>query len=144
MIEMTKEIRDLPEDTVLGPAGKTACRAVVGSLHFLASQGMGWIAAETSILSSYVNEATPGLVKKLNKLVRAMHQTSRIPIAIRRIQDPVFVTWHDAAWAVRRDSKSQGGFIVGLAERAILVGERSPVSPLLLCTKNVPGWPART
>ena len=42
------------------------------------------------------------------------------------------------AWAVRKDSKSQGGFIVGLAERQILAGEQSPVSPLLLCTKKCP------
>ncbi len=48
------------------------------------------------------------------------------------------VATHDAAWAVRRDGKSQGGFFIGMAERRLLKGEPSHVSPLFQQTRKCP------
>ena len=125
-------------DDLLPPRGITACRAAIGSLQFLASQGMGLIAADTSILASYCNEGTYGLVTKLNKTIRTAHECSAIPNVFRPLNDPIFVTFHDAAWAVRKDGKSQAGFILGMTERRILDGEKAPVSPLMQVSKKCP------
>ena len=48
------------------------------------------------------------------------------------------MTWHGAAWAVRRDIKSQGGLIVGISERRLLSGERAPVNVMAAQSKRVP------
>eukprot|EP00959_Pyramimonas_sp_CCMP1952_P224047 4684690-Pyramimonas_sp.AAC.1 len=65
---------------------------------FLASQGMTWLAGETSILGGAVPTGTMATVKKINKLVHTAHETSWITIVFKPMDDPVFVTWHDAAW----------------------------------------------
>ena len=62
----------------------------------------------------------------------------RFPIVFKPLKDPVFVAFHDAAWAVRRDGKSQGGYILGMAEREILEGEASAVSPIIQATRKCP------
>ena len=55
--------KDARPDDLLPPAGITACRAALG--QYLASQGMSLIAADTSILASYTNEATYGLITRI-------------------------------------------------------------------------------
>ena len=52
--------------------------------------------------------------------------------------DPIFVAFHDAAWAVRKDGKSQGGFIVSMSERDLLTGASHPISPLLFSSRKLP------
>ena len=54
------------------------------------------------------------------------------------LSDLAFVTFHDADWAVRRDGKSQAGFIFAVAQPASLKGARSPTSPMLMVSKECP------
>ena len=138
MIELDGGAKRAHDNEKLSPKGQTQCRAALGSLQFLASQGLCWLSADISILSGFIPQATRGLVKKINKLIRFAHETCHLPIAFRPIQDPVFVTWHDAAWGCRASGASQGGFLVAMAERRILNGERSPVSTLVAASKKLP------
>eukprot|EP00959_Pyramimonas_sp_CCMP1952_P473273 9501460-Pyramimonas_sp.AAC.1 len=41
------------------------------------------------------------------------------------MEDPIFVTWHDAAWKVRKAGGSQCRKIVAMAERKILDGHKT-------------------
>ena len=107
-------------DDRLPASGITACRAALGGLQYLASQGMSLIAADTSILASYTNEATYGLVARINKVIRTAHEVARVPIRHQPVKDPAFIAFHDAVWGVRKDGKSQGGFIIGMGERDLL------------------------
>ena len=50
----------------------------------------------------------------------------------------MFVTFHDAGWAVRRDGKSQTRFILAVVERSILKWTRSPTSLMLVVSKKCP------
>ena len=83
-------------------------------------------------------DGTVGAVKEINRLVRFCHETAYVPIVIKPLQDPVMVCWHDAAWGVRRDGKSQAGLIVGMSDRALLSGDRAPVNVLMAQSKRVP------
>ena len=138
MIELPGGSRAAKDDEKLSLKGQTLCRAALGSLQFLASQGMCWLSADVSIMSGHVPTATRGLIKKINKLIRFAHETSNVPVVFRPIVDPVFVTWHDAAWGCRVSGASQGGFLVAMAERRLLKGERSPVSCLVAASKKLP------
>ena len=130
--------RENREDNPLPPRGVTACRAALGGLQYLASQGLSLVAAETSILASYTNTATYGLVTKINKVIRTAHEVARIPVRHRPVDDPVFIAFHDAAWGVRMDGKSQGGFILSMGEADLLTGASRPISPILFCSKKLP------
>ena len=125
-------------DDKLPPAGVTACRAAVGGLQYLASQGMSIIAADTSILASYTNEATYGLVTRLNKVIRTAREAALVPIRTRAVLNPLFIAFHDAAWAVRKDGKSQGGFIIAMGETDMREGKSRPVSPMLFASRKCP------
>ena len=59
-------------------------------------------------------------------------------VIYRTMSDHVFVTFHDAGWAVRKDGKPQDGFIWAMAERAILTEGRSPTSPISMVSKKCP------
>ena len=82
---------------------------------FFASQGVGPIEAETSITPSFLNEATFGTVTRIHTLIRMAHWVSVTLVICRPLSDPVFVTCHDAGWVVRKDGKSQAGFILSTA-----------------------------
>ena len=125
-------------DDALPAPGITACRAAIGGLQYLASQGQSLIAADTSILASYTNTATHGLVTRINKVIRTAHETARVPVRFRAVKDPIFIAFHDAAWAVRKDGKSQGGYIIGMGERALLQGESHAISPLQFTSRKLP------
>ena len=75
------------------PAGNRACQSALGGLPFFASQGMGPIAAETSIMSSFLNDASCGRVTRINKSIRTAHEVPMSPMTYRSLSDPVFVTF---------------------------------------------------
>ena len=62
-----------------------------------------------SLLTSYVNEATHGVVTRINKVMRTAREVARVPIRHRRVPYPIFIAFYGAVWAVRKDGKSQGG-----------------------------------
>jgi hypothetical protein len=54
MIELAAQDRKGKDEDSLSPRGQTLCRAALGSLQFLASQGLCWLSAEISILAGHV------------------------------------------------------------------------------------------
>ena len=100
----------------------------VGRIRVLGKPEDGTHCGETSITSSFVNEASDTKMIRINKLVRRAHEVSATPVSHRPLSDSVFVTFHDAGLVVRRDGKSQAVFALARAERAILEGARSPTS----------------
>eukprot|EP00959_Pyramimonas_sp_CCMP1952_P105427 2204088-Pyramimonas_sp.AAC.1 len=54
------------------------------------------------------------------------------------MEDPIFVTWHDAAWKVHEAGGSQGGGIVAMAERKILDGHKTAVSVIQGASRKLP------
>ena len=77
MIEGSQKPKDQGVDDELPLAGKTTCLSALGGLLFLASQGVAPTAAETSITSSFLNEASHGTVTRFNTLIRTVHEGPR-------------------------------------------------------------------
>lgn len=107
---------------------QTACRAALGSLQFLASQGMFWLSAAVSILQSEVPTATDATVRSINKEIRKAHETAHLPIMWRPQNNTVFATWSDGALKQRANGGAQNGYLVCTADESFLTGERGAVS----------------
>ena len=58
MIELAVDGKRAKGDEKLTPKGQTQCRAALGSLQLLASQGWCWLSADINILAGYVPQAT--------------------------------------------------------------------------------------
>ncbi len=116
-------------DSPAGAAEVTRLKGALGQLQWLATQGCPRISAELSLLLGYQSVATVDTLLQANKLVRKARVQAQIKIPFRFIRNPSVVTWTDAAWGIRRDQSSQGGYFVGIAEKGILFGdEESPVN----------------
>lgn len=105
---------------------------------FLASQGMTWLAGETSIMGGEVPTGAMATRRRINKLLHTAHETARITIVLKPMEDPVFVTWHDAAWKVRESGGSGGGLILAMAARKIMDGRRTPVTVIQGASRVLP------
>ena len=68
-------------------------------------------------------------VQKANKLIRPAQRDEALPIHIHAIPlDQLnFGVFSDAAWGVRPDGSSQGGFLVYAASHALHEGHEAPV-----------------
>ena len=78
-------------------AGKTAFAIGTERVAVL-GQPVNGIAAETSITSSFPNEATNGTLTRPNKLIR----TTPVTYHYLLLSQPVSAAFHDAGWAVRK------------------------------------------
>ena len=103
---------------------KNGMPASAGKTAVLRKSRNGLVAAETSVPSSFPNEAPCGMGTRINDLIRTAHEVSGTPVTYRPLSDPVFVTFHGAGWAVRRGGKSQAG-------------ARSPTSPIWVSNKHL-------
>merc|ERR1711894_732205 len=79
---------------------------------------------------SQLSQGKVAVISKINKLVRELNNTAKIPMTMFPVKNWNIVTWADAAWAVRADGTSQGGYFVGLVEKDFLRGKMGAVTPL--------------
>ena len=91
---------------------------------------MWWLASEASICGE-IPEATFGLIKRVNKLARLAHETSKTTMNFHPMFNNILVTWGYAAWAVRRNGSSQCGVLIGMADSELLAKTKTPVSLLV-------------
>ena len=76
----------------------------VGRIRVLGKPEDGTHCGETSITSSFANEASFKKMIRINKLVRTAHEVSATPVSHQSLSDPVFVTFHDAGLEGRKVS----------------------------------------
>ncbi|CAE7647792.1 GIP [Symbiodinium sp. CCMP2592] len=123
--------RDVSEK--LSPAEISKVRGLIGALQWPASQGVPPLAASVSILASTVNASDGNLVTELNKTLRFAKTNSK-PLLMSRVakglEDLCFLCYSDAAFGVRQDCGSQGGYVLVLTTRAALEGKRVPYNLL--------------
>ena len=88
-----------------------------------------------SLLTSYVNEATYGVVIHINKVIRTAREVARVshPSPTSTIY-PIFIAFDDAAWAVRKYGESQGGSSARWRQSA-------HITSVVLVTQVCLGWP---
>ena len=117
---------------------KTECRRALGSLQFVATQGMFWLSAGVSILQSEVPTADAELVKKINKQIRKCHETAHIPLKYYPQDETIFVAWSDGALAQRKNGGAQCGYMVCTSTPELIKGERRPLSMISHSSSKAP------
>ena len=117
----------------LSPAEVSKVRGLIGALQWPASQGVPPLAASVSILASSTNQGDGNLMAELNKTLRFAKQNTK-PILMGKVaanmKDICFLCYSDAAFGVRQDCGSQGGYVLVLTSRAALQEKRVPYSLL--------------
>ena len=127
MAEYVKKIKPLTIDksrkTLSGEpcteVEKRQLRAIVGAMAWPANQCLPQIAATCSLLQAAVSNPTVMDLNEANKGLRFLKDVGKeFKMKIHRrgeLKDLRFGVYADAAWAVRPDSTSQGGYLIFLA-----------------------------
>ena len=126
-----------PEDE-MSSSEVSKARAIVGALQWPASQGMPMLSASVSIQAGTVMKGKVKDLMELNKTLRFGKSQSGATLKFlakppndskqRSLEDMVLVCYADAAFCVREDKSSQGGFIVLAAHKSVLEGQKCPAS----------------
>ncbi|CAK0855319.1 unnamed protein product [Prorocentrum cordatum] len=114
-----KETGDLKELMEISSEA-TRLRAAFGQLMWLATQGVPLIGAELSLLLAYSNSATVNTLLQANKLIRRTKFEATKELIMEKHANPCVVGYSDAAWNVRRDGSSQGGFLIFLTDYTLM------------------------
>ena len=126
VIPVTVPKKSKPE-TELTPTEVTRARGLIGALQWPAVQGMPPLAASVSILASEVARPTVQLLLDLNKTLRFAKSLADVPLRMARVTDSLdkvcFLCFSDAAFGVRSDQSSQGGYVIVLTSPRAMAGE---------------------
>ena len=112
----------------LDAAGLKTLRGINGPLQWLVSNTRVDLAAKVSLSASETANPTIASLQKANKLIRQAQRDDSLPIHIHAIpMDQLnFGIFSDAAWGVRPDGSSQGGFLIYATSHALHKGEEAP------------------
>ena len=112
----------------LDATGLKTLRGINGSLQWLVSNTRVDLAARVSLSASETANPTIESLQKANKLIRQAQRDDTLPIHIHAIpMDQLnFGIFSDAAWGVRPDGSSQGGFLIYATSHALHKGEEAP------------------
>ena len=110
--------------------GLKCLRAINGSLQWLVTNSRPDLSARVSLSASATSNPTYGDLQSANKLIRQAQRYKELPITIQRIaMDRLTMgTFTDAAWAVRPDGSSQGGYVLFFSDKDLLEGKEAKVS----------------
>ena len=120
-----------PKST-LDRRGEKTLRGINGALQWLVTNTRIEMAARVSFSSSVTSHPTVEELLYANKLVRQAIQDANTPVYIHSIplKDLNFGVFNDAAWGVRADGSSQGGYLLYASHTSLLEGKDSPISPI--------------
>ena len=114
------------EDEELRSSEVSSLRGLLGALQWASTQTSPHLSASISLLCGNVNGATQSVANAANKTLRFAKMNSDASVRFQHLgplQDLCMVAVSDAAWGVRADNLSQGGFFVLLAHKKMLAGE---------------------
>ena len=119
------DTRDNPVDEkAISPEERLGMSSVLGQLNWMARQGRYDLSYGVSNVQQLAAKDGAGALDFLNKVIyRAKQPTVQV---IRRLDDwrnAVVISASDAAFGAQPGGGSQGGYVVGLADAAILEGE---------------------
>ena len=103
-------------------------RGLLGQLMWLATQVVPQLQAPLSLLLGYLGVATVSTLLEANKLARRALVWDQTPLRTFVHEDMSVIGWSDASWACRREGSSQGGYVIGLANKTCLEQAESPIS----------------
>ena len=115
-----------PEDRMTA-AEVSKARGLLGALQWPATQACPHLNASVSLLAADIRDGKVKVIQELNKTLRFAKQAVDLQVVMKRVihdlKDLCFIVFSDAAFGVRSDGASQGGFIVVLTSARALQGE---------------------
>eukprot|EP00434_Breviolum_minutum_P043155 symbB.v1.2.038452.t1/scaffold5995.1/size23965/1 len=105
------------------------------SAYGLADAPLLWLAWSFAVArSGEIPGGTGEAMQSLNKALRFSKENAKYGLqfhsAARRLEDVALLCFCDAAFGVRRDLSSQGGFMIVMTDKRVLHGEKCPFTPL--------------
>ncbi|CAE7220782.1 spa [Symbiodinium microadriaticum] len=105
----------------------TKVRGLLGALQWPATQGLPPLSASVSLQAADVNQATTSTAAELNKTLRFAKSLAKETLTMTKVTSSLdnacFVCFSDAAFGVRSDHSSQGGYVILLTDKSVLKGE---------------------
>ena len=114
------------QDDELRPGEVSSLRGLLGALQWASTQTSPHMSASISILCGNVSGATQSVAEAANKTLRFGKSNADIGLTFQRLgplEDLRLLSISDAAWGVRSDHLSQGGYFVLLTHKKALEGE---------------------
>ena len=128
-----------PAEQPLDDAEKSKARGMIRALQWLAGQGVPSLAASVSIQAGDLAGGDGKVLLELDKTLRfaksVAHNKMRF-LALpennkaQDIDDLAIVMYVDAAFDVRKDHGSQGGYVIVMGHHSVLKGNKVPTSTL--------------
>ena len=126
---ITMEKNRKPQDP-LNDKEITRARGLIGALQWPAVQGVPPLAASLSIYAADINKGSVQLITDLNKTLRFAKGLTKDALVMKkvvdRLDDVCFLCYSDAAFGVRSDHSSQGGYIIVATSQDVLKGGFKP------------------
>ena len=128
-MNLPKNLHRLNGKNKLDAAGLTTLRGINGSLQWLSTNSRVDLSAKVSLPASETANPTIGSLQKANKIIRQAQTDDSLPIHIHAIplDELNFGVFSDAAWGVRPDGSSQGGYLVYASSHDLHKGKEAPV-----------------
>ena len=101
-------------------------RALLGALQWPSTQTSPHLCASVSLVCGMVSKAVVETAQAANKILRFAKQNSDVGLKFMKLgalKDLCMIAMSDAAWGVRSDMKSQGGYLILLAHKDVLKGK---------------------
>ena len=127
LLDLSSARRKQRDDPVT-PKELAGLRGLLGQLMWLATQVVPQLQAPLSLLLGYLGVATVSTLLEENKLARRALVWAQTPLRTLVHEEMSVIGWSDASWACRRDGSSQGGYIIGVANKTFLEQSESPIS----------------
>ena len=112
----------------------TRCRGLLGALQWPGGQGVPSLMASTSIIAGDIPGGTGEVMQSLNKALRFAKENAKYGLRFhsvaKKVEELALLCFCDAAFGVRRDLSSQGGFMIVMTDKRVLHGEKCPFTPL--------------
>ena len=124
----------------------SAARGLIGAMQWPATQGVPHLCASMSIQAGEVPKGTVHNLKELNKSLRFAKTNSDVTLKFLArpsskktdLSTLCLVCYADAAFCVRNDKTSQGGYVIMACEKGVLQGEKKPASIISWRSFKVP------
>ena len=127
LLDLSSARRKQREDPVTAKE-LAGLRGLLGQLMWLATQVVPQLQAPLSLLLGYLGVATVSTLLEANKLARRALVWAETPLRTFVHEEMSVIGWSDASWACRREGSSQGGYIIGVANKTFLEQAESPIS----------------
>ena len=115
---------DNEADRELNSKEQSSLRALLGAFQWPAAQTSPHLCASVSLLYGEVTTSTVNVAQQANKTLRFAKNNNDAGLVFRSmggsLDDLCMVAMSDAAWGVRRNNESQGGYLVLLYHKSVL------------------------